>query len=309
MKVWALILAAVEQQGVCAMVSVAATEGSAPRDAGARIIVTRDGFHGTIGGGTLEWHAIAAAQSMLSRGSATKITSHALGPELGQCCGGRVQLATEIFDRSSLAMLRDIAAREARGRFTVRGRLAALDFSETFGASNRHVYLFGAGHVGRALVLALAPLPVDVRWIDSRPNAFPRVAPGNVTLVAAENPVAELAEAAGGSLVYVMTHSHALDLAVVDAALRNSSVSHVGLIGSATKRARFEKRLRTACVEPARVDGLICPIGIAGIASKEPAMIAAAAAAQILILDEQLRATETTADGATLQTAIAGGMK
>jgi xanthine dehydrogenase accessory factor len=265
---------------------VVRTEGSAPRDAGARLVVTPAGFHGTIGGGTLEWRAIAEAQGLLDRGAATKLSSHALGPDLGQCCGGRVQLATEIFNAASLPQLRDLAAREARGRFTLRGRIASLDIVESFGDDNRRLYLFGAGHVGKALVLALAPLPFDVRWIDARPGAFPGAVPRNVTL----RDSADLAEAPEGSIVYVMTHSHALDLAITDQALRNPRIAHVGLIGSATKRARFVKRLREAHVAEARIDGLICPIGVSGIRSKEPAMIAAATAAQLILLDESLRA-------------------
>ena len=286
MKTWALILKAVESHGRCALVSVVKTEGSAPRDAGARLVVTPEGFHGTIGGGALEWRAIAEAQALLDRGGAVKISSHALGPDLGQCCGGRVRLATEIFDRTSLPQLRDLAAREAQGRFTVKGRIAGLDLVESFGDDNRRLYLFGAGHVGKALVLALAPLPFDVQWIDSRPGAFPRAVPQNVTL----RDTADLAEAPDGSLVYIMSHSHALDLAIADRALRNPRIAHVGLIGSATKRARFVKRLREANVAPARIDGLICPIGVAGIRSKEPATIAAATAAQLILLDEGLRA-------------------
>ena len=117
MKIWTHILAALETHGRCAMVSVVKTEGSAPRDAGARLVVTPEGFHGTIGGGTLEWRAIAAAQAQLAGGSALKLSSHALGPELGQCCGGRVQLLTETFDRSSLAEVRGLAEREAQGPF------------------------------------------------------------------------------------------------------------------------------------------------------------------------------------------------
>ncbi len=292
MKTWALILRALESHSRCALVSVVKTEGSAPRDAGARLVVTPEGFHGTIGGGTLEWRAIAEAQSLLDRGAAVKLASHALGPDMGQCCGGRVQLATEIFDAASLAAVRDLAAREAQGRFTMRGRIASLDIMESFGEDNRRLYLFGAGHVGKALVLALAPLPFDVQWVDARPGAFPRAVPQNVTLAAS----ADLAEAPDGSLVYVMTHSHALDLAVTDSALRNPRIAHVGLIGSATKRARFVKRLREAHVAEARIEGLICPIGVSGICSKEPAMIAAATVAQLLVLDEGLRMNLSAAE-------------
>jgi xanthine dehydrogenase accessory factor len=290
MKVWAQILAAVEMQGRCALVSVVKTEGSAPRDAGARMVVTPEGYHGTIGGGTLEWRAIALAQAQFASGAAVKLSNHALGPELGQCCGGRVQLAIESFDRSGLATIQAFARREAEGPFSVTGRIQGLDVVETFGERPRRLYLYGAGHVGRALVLALAPLPFDVMWIDPRPAAFPRAMPGSVTPVEALHPVAELKHAPPGSLVYIMSHSHALDLAIADAALRNPAIAHVGLIGSATKRARFEKRLREAGVAEDRIAGLICPIGVPGIDSKEPAVIAAATAAQLLVLDEKLKA-------------------
>jgi xanthine dehydrogenase accessory factor len=289
MRVWAQILAAIETHGRCALVSVVKTEGSAPRDAGARLIVTPEGFYGTIGGGTLEWRAIAAAQAQLAGKPALKLSSHALGPDLGQCCGGRVQLATETFDRSAIADVRTLAERETKGRFTIKGRIPSLDVVESFGDESRRLYLFGAGHVARALVLALAPLAFEVFWIDPRPSAFPRAMPGNVRPVEALHPVSELKTAPEGSLVLVMSHSHALDLAITDAALRNPKIAHVGLIGSASKRVRFEKRLREAGVAEARIAGLICPIGLPGIRSKEPAAIAAATAAQLLVLDEQLR--------------------
>jgi xanthine dehydrogenase accessory factor len=292
MKTWPLILQALEEHGSCAMVSVVKVEGSAPREAGARLIVRPDGFHGTIGGGALEWRAIAAAQALLGRPLGIKLSSHALGPELGQCCGGRVQLATETFDRSNIAAVRELAEREARGPFILSRTYGPLEVIEHFGERNRTLYLFGAGHVGKALVLALAPLPFDIRWIDPRPESFPRAVPQNVTPVAATDPVAELAEPAPGSLALIMTHSHALDLAITDAALRHEQIAHVGLIGSTTKRARFEKRLGEAGVPGARIAALICPIGLSGIKSKHPAMIAASTAAQLLTLDEQLKKAE-----------------
>jgi xanthine dehydrogenase accessory factor len=289
MKTWSLILKTLETQGTCALVSVVATQGSAPREAGAHMIVTPDGYHGSIGGGTLEWRAIAAAQAMLGPNEAARITSHALGPELGQCCGGRVELSMEAFTRDSIARVKDLAEREGQGHFTVARQIAGRSVEQGFGEDRRRIYLFGAGHVGRALVLALAPLPFDVHWIDPRPGAFPRAVPQNVVLHQLEEPLRALANVQPGSFAFVMTHSHALDLAIVDAALRDPSIAHTGLIGSLTKRARFEKRLTEAGVDPARIEGLICPIGIAGIASKEPAMIATATAAQILVLDEALK--------------------
>lgn len=290
MKIWAQILAAVGAHGRCALVSVVKTEGSAPRDAGARMLVTPAGYSGTIGGGTLEWRAIALAQAQFVAGAAVKLSNHALGPELGQCCGGRVQLAIESFDRDALSTVREMAMREAEGPFSIKGRIQALDVVETFGVKPRRLYLFGAGHVGRALVLALAPLAFEVIWIDPRPAAFPRAVPGNVTLVEALHPVSELRTAPAGSFVFIMSHSHALDLAITDAALRNHEIAHVGLIGSSTKRVRFERRLREAGVAEDRIASLICPIGVPGIKSKEPAVIAAATAAQLLLLDENLKA-------------------
>ena len=275
------------------MVSVIRTAGSAPRDAGARMIVTPDGFHGTIGGGALEWRALAEAQALLDRGATVKLTTHALGPDLGQCCGGRADLATEVFDRTSHAAVRGFAAREAHGSFT----LTRHNNTMSFGEERRRLYLYGAGHVGRALVLALAPLPFEVMWIDPRPDAFPRAVPRNVTLAAN----ADLAEAPGGSLVFIMSHSHALDLAITDAALRSPRVAHAGLIGSASKRARFQTRLRQAGVPEHRIAGLICPIGIAGIHSKEPAAIAAATAAQVLALDEAIRLGTAAEDAPKLR--------
>jgi xanthine dehydrogenase accessory factor len=218
---------------------------------------------------------------MLARGASVKVTSHALGPDLGQCCGGRVDLATEVFDTSSLEAVGALVAHESQGPLSISRNNLTLRFGE----ERRCIYLFGAGHVGRALVLALAPLPFEVNWIDPRPDAFPRVVPPNVTLAAN----ADLPEAPDGSLVFIMSHSHALDLAVAGAALRNARIANVGLIGSVTKRARFEKRLHEAGVATDRIEGLICPIGVPGIRSKEPAAIAAATAAQIIMLDEVLR--------------------
>ena len=289
MKVWSHIVKILEAHGTCAMVSVVKVEGSAPREAGARIVVTPLGFHGTIGGGTLEWHAIAKAQALLGKPTQHKLSSHSLGPDLGQCCGGRVQLVTEVFAANDLVEAKGFAMQEEKGVFAVSGRILAPDFTEQFGDSNRKLYLFGAGHVGRALVLALAALPFDIMWIDPREGAFPSAVPSNVTLIRSENPVAELSNAPVDSFALVMTHSHPLDLEIIDVVLRNPSFAYAGLIGSATKRARFSKRLREAGVPDENISALVCPIGISSIKSKHPAAIAAATAAQLLERDELLR--------------------
>jgi len=283
-RVWQQIASALARDGSCALVSVVATQGSAPRDAGAHMVVTPMGYHGTIGGGTLEWQAMAQAQALMERGPAARLTTHALGPDMGQCCGGRVTLMTEAFSSAQLGEAQALAAREAEGEVEITRNGVMLHF----GGSTRAILLFGAGHVGRALVMAMAPLPCAVRWIDPRPNAFPAVVPSNVTL-SDSDPVMEAAAAPEDSFVFIMSHSHALDLAITDAALRNPHVVRTGLIGSATKRARFEHRLKAAGVPEDRISALICPIGVPGIAGKEPAVIAAATAAQILVLDEALR--------------------
>jgi xanthine dehydrogenase accessory factor len=286
------------------MVSVLRVEGSAPREVGARLILNARGFHGTIGGGALEWRALAEAQRRLPGGRSLTVTSHALGPELGQCCGGRVALLTEVFDDTCLADARKLAMAEASGTFRTEGRLlanrvdrtivsqpvAAADIMiEQFGETKRPLYLFGSGHVGRALVLALAPLSFAIRWIDSRPDAFPAALPGDVEPITTLDPVAELAAAPPGTFLLVMTHSHALDLAIVDRALRHDRFPYVGLIGSASKKARFLSRLRQAGVAEQGLAAFKCPIGVDGISSKEPAVIAAATVAELLARDEVLR--------------------
>jgi xanthine dehydrogenase accessory factor len=293
MKIWAHIAKTLEAHGTCAMISVVKVEGSTPREAGARIVVTPLGFHGTIGGGTLEWQAIAKAQALLGKPTQHKLSVHSLGPDLGQCCGGRVELVTEVFARSDLAAARDLATREEIGVFAVMGRILAPEFTEQFGASNRKLFLFGAGHVGRALILALAPLPFDVIWIDPREGAFPAAVPSNVVTIQSENPAGEIANVPAGSFALVMTHSHALDLEIIDAVLRSPRFAYAGLIGSATKRARFSKRLREAGVPGENISAMVCPIGIPSIKSKHPAAIAAATAVQLLERDEVMRCAES----------------
>ncbi len=273
MNRWATLTRAIESHGPCALISVRSVKGSTPRDTDAWMIVTPNGFHGSIGGGTLEWKAMAEAQAMLAKQQKMRVMDFTLGPDLGQCCGGRMQIEIEIFDTNSASK---IAEQQALGS----------------APKPRSIFLFGAGHVGRALVLALAPLPFQVMWIDPRPNAFPSAVPTNVKLIQPDDPLSCLEDVPSGSLVFVMSHSHALDLAIVDATLRIENISHVGLIGSATKRARFGKRLAEAGVSAARIQGLICPIGVAGITSKHPAAIAAAVVAQVLQLDSELCAME-----------------
>jgi len=261
METFRRLIEAIEAEGAAALITLAETAGSAPREAGARMVVRASGgFYGTIGGGELEHEALEEARAALAAGRGpSHRRSVALGPELGQCCGGRVVWRIETFDKRDLGEL------------------------GLFGEAATPVYLFGAGHVGRALALALAPLPFAVRWIDPRPDEFPQFAPANAKLVAAADPPAELKAAPDGALVLAITHSHPLDLAVVAEALRQDRFAYVGMIGSATKRARFVSQLRAAGIAEARVAKLVCPIGAPGIVGKEPAVIAVAVAAQLLM--------------------------
>lgn len=300
------LVGSIEAEGAAALVSLVTTEGSSPREAGARMVVRPSGdFHGSIGGGELEWRALAEARMALHAGrGAARRRVVALGPELAQCCGGRVEWRIETFDARDLEALAPLLAAERAGAFAVVARtladgrvarsiadeaaggepLTAGAWRERFGADANALYLFGAGHVGRALTLALAPLPFALRWIDSRADAFPAWAPPNATLVHARDPPTELAGAPDGALIVVMTHSHPLDLAIVAEALRQDRFAYVGLIGSQTKRARFVGQLRAADYTEAAIAKLVCPIGLPGVVGKEPAVIAASVAAQLLLV-------------------------
>ena len=324
MRAFRRLVEAIEAEGSAALVTLARVEGSSPREAGTRMVVRPSGgFHGTVGGGALEFAALEAANEALrsGRGPARR-RSLALGPELGQCCGGRVEWRVETFDKRDLDDLSAFAIAEggALAALSARlgpdgrvqrtlgssaserrlARLAEASWTEPLGVLVRAVYLFGAGHVGRALALALAPLPFAVRWIDPRRDAFPTHAPASVTLIHAPEPAAELVSAPDSALVVVMTHSHALDLEIVAEALRVERFGYVGLIGSATKRARFLSQMRAAGLMEVQLARLVCPIGVPGLESKDPAVIAASTAAQLLIVSESLAREEDEAPDARL---------
>lgn len=303
MEVWPRILGIVEAGEACVLVTVLADRGSVPRAAGARMIVRADGsFHGTIGGGALEWQALARAQALVQRdGARTSLMSQSLGPDLGQCCGGHVTLGLELFDVRDRETVAELARAEAAGPFvcltdttgepfrrqilppgSATGSRAPRAYCESFGRDLPVVAVFGAGHVGRAIVIALAPLPFRVVWSDRRPSAFPEVVPANA-MTTRDAPSAVLRALPDGAQVLVLTHSHAEDLAIVAEALASGRFAHVGVIGSQTKRARFLRRLADLGLGEAAAR-LRCPIGLPGLADKEPAVIAASVAAECLIL-------------------------
>lgn len=250
-----------------AHIRVLQARGSTPREAGAAMLVTAAASHGTIGGGRLEAEAIGRARSLLALpadAAAPVLLDISLGPEIGQCCGGRVRLRIM---RADTALQQEIAA------------------SEQVAAAQRPLVLvFGAGHVGRALCDALALLPLRVWWIDGRPGAFDGIAsaPAVSRLTEADGDGERwIAAAPPGSAVVVMTHSHALDALITEAALRRSDLAYVGLIGSRTKRRRFLAGFRDAGLPEQALGRLVCPIG-AGLDDKRPEVIAALVAAELL---------------------------
>jgi xanthine dehydrogenase accessory factor len=291
---------AVEAEGAGALVTLAEVKGSAPRERDAFMVVRPSGaFHGTIGGGALEFEAIAHACEALSRMAPAHQRKRSLGPDLGQCCGGMVKLRIECFNRADLPQielwaqaerdpdLRLLRREEPQGSVLRRvaehpADLAPGEEEERYAPPTTQILLFGAGHVGRALALALAPLPFALRWIDPRADWFPAACPANAQPVATTDPAAELNEAPPGAFILVMTHSHPLDLDIVARALQLGNFPYVGLIGSATKRARFESRLRDMGVDAGRIAGLVCPIGAPRVRDKSPAVIAATVAAELL---------------------------
>jgi xanthine dehydrogenase accessory factor len=244
------------------VVQVAETQGSVPREPGTRMLVCAREVAGTVGGGHLEFEAIRLAREALSQGRPISFSQRfPLGPRLGQCCGGVVTLRWALLDEAAWA-----AWPEAPGRF--------------------HLQLYGAGHVGQALVRLLATLPCRVQWIDEREEAFPAQWPSGwpsqVERVCVDSVEAEVRHAPHDACYLVMTHQHDLDLRITEAIARRGDFRYFGLIGSKTKRARFEHRLAERGIPADILRRITCPIGIPDITGKEPEVIAVAVAAQLL---------------------------
>jgi xanthine dehydrogenase accessory factor len=247
------------------LVKVHSTEGSAPRDAGAWMAVFADSCLGTIGGGHLEHQAMARAHELLAGqgDEVPEIMRMALGPSLGQCCGGVVHLSLQRVSAASLPALRL--------------RLVA---------QRMPVALFGGGHVGHALAEVLARLPVALHWIDSREGIFPATLPAHVLCEHSEPVHGAVASLAPGSRVLIMSFSHAEDLDVLAQCLARQrklgDLPFIGLIGSQTKWATFRHRLEARGYSADELAHVTCPIGVPGIQGKEPEVIAVAVAAQLL---------------------------
>lgn len=272
------VAAALAGAGRGVMALITQVRGSAPRDAGAAMLVTADGLIGSVGGGTVEWRALETARAMLADPSPVPASvEFPLNPALDQCCGGRIRLA--------FAPLTAAAA----PRFAAAGPVALWEGGPVWTPDppRRAVHVYGAGHVGAALVRALAPLPLRVRWIDARAGVLADPPPG-VEPIETPLPEAEAARAPD-ALHLVMTHSHAVDLEIVAAALE-AGAGFVGLIGSATKRATFLSKLRARGLAEARLAALVCPIGLPSLRDKRPAVIAASVAADLLLREATMQA-------------------
>lgn len=300
-------------------VVVASVRGSAPREPGACMLVDSRGVTGTIGGGHLEQEAIVIAREQLGQTEVAdpiRICRMTLGRDLAQCCGGAVDLWLERLTREDRVWLSAATAcaqasnamlitRATRGmperRYGVAATTEPFDrirleldehglptLRERIDAPTTPLWLYGAGHVGRAVVRALAELPFRVTWIDSRAELLSDVVPPNTRTCHTEDPASMARGAPAAACHLVMTHDHGVDFDLCHAILTRGEFAWLGLIGSASKAAKFRARLARAGVSKERIARLVCPIGVGGITSKLPAAIAAGVTVQLLQELEQV---------------------
>ncbi|KKB07268.1 xanthine dehydrogenase accessory protein XdhC [Devosia chinhatensis] len=243
----------------CELTSV---RGSSPREQGTFMLVGRETTFGTIGGGALEYMVIDHARRLIAEGRAEAAMDVPLGPEIGQCCGGRVAVSLRVADKNLRLALADIIRAETERA--------------------PYIAVFGAGHVGRVLAQILALLPVRVEVIDTRREELSLLAPGiSQRLVAMPEMVVRAAPA--GSAFVIMTHDHALDFLIVAEALGRTDAAYVGMVGSQTKRAKFASWFIDQGGDAKALERLVLPIGAQGLGDKRPAVIAALAAAEIMV--------------------------
>ena len=317
MSEWiAQALSAVRRGEALAMTSIVGAQGSTPRELGARMLVWDDRFTGTIGGGSLERQALDQARKLLTQDTRRHaLQDYPLGPLLGQCCGGRVRLLVERIDGASLAWLEDAArACETQQAFRLQADIEGGDLersvqpaagqdpadnsprtpipevrrlSELMQPARPKLVIFGAGHVGQAVARAFAPLPFDLEWLASREDLRPEAGGTHAEILSEDDLEACIEAAPPGVLFAVFTHSHDLDYRLTRAALAKGDFGYLGLIGSRTKRARFDSRLKADGITDAQLARLTCPIGLQTLRSKAPAVIAVALAAELLALTQE----------------------
>jgi xanthine dehydrogenase accessory factor len=262
------------------VVSIASTQGSVPREAGTWMAVFASQIVGTIGGGHVEFEAIAEARALLKDRESTPDAyekRYVLGPSLGQCCGGVMTLHYEKHSYSGTKYA---------------GYIQKTPLNSVFNPishqKHQNVALFGGGHVGKAIVHILNTLPMQVMWIDSRDEIFPTELPQNVVCEHSDPVQAAVNDLAADSHVLIMSFSHAEDLDIVAACLlrqrERADLPFVGLIGSKTKWATFRHRLEDRGFSEAELAHITCPIGVDGVKGKEPEVIAVGVAAQLLNL-------------------------
>ena len=237
-----------EKSKAYVIVTVLEVRGSSPREEGAKMIVTEDQSYLSIGGGNLEYQAIALSRELILEGGlVSRIEDFPLGPKLGQCCGGKVRLLFESFPAEAV-----------------------------------RISIFGAGHVGKALVGILSQLPYRIRWIDNREHEFPRETPGNVEKVVSGRPHLDIRSSSMSEYFIVMSHSHKIDFEIVQAVLKMGNYRYLGLIGSESKKKRFESRLIKRGVPDDQISRLSCPMGIGQITGKSPIEVAVSVASELI---------------------------
>lgn len=319
---WPMIVVhSLQRHPAVVRIVMASVQGSAPREAGVCMLVSEGSIHGTVGGGQLEWQALTLARAMLAgEGAAASTHRLVLGGDLGQCCGGVVELWIERYTQDDLDLLHQAqhAMQDGRAlmistlsahslerrvvcddrshssgdpmllasRDSVRPRITRsggnIELIERLDDAMMPLWLYGAGHVGQALARIVIQLPFRLTWIDSRAELFPTQVPEKVRLLHSTEPVSTVAAAPAGACYAIMTHSHSLDYALCRSILSRGDFAWAGLIGSHSKAARFRSRLARHAMTAERIDSLVCPIGVRGIQSKWPAAIAVAIAAQLL---------------------------
>jgi len=297
----------IARDGGVVRASLVGVRGSAPREAGAMMLISTSDIWLTIGGGTLEFEIMTKGRAMLASPATLwqrQVISAALGPDMGQCCGGHVKVLLERFGKAEDAVLAGLVT-SRRVAHPLAGRTPPVDggdaaigpdangsvFVAPVMQPGRPIFLYGAGHVGRALAPHLVALELDLHWVDVAATRFPDNIPNGATRVVARDPTVIAAHAPADAIHLVMTHSHAVDEALCYRILAGSGFARLGLIGSATKAARFRSRLAKAGLAQDCLDQLVCPVGLPEITGKHPARVALSIAAGVAVWQQELDET------------------
>ncbi|MFK7871508.1 MAG: xanthine dehydrogenase accessory protein XdhC [Roseobacter sp.] len=300
------LISACKAHGRVARVVVAGVRGSVPREVGAAMLVWDGGQSGTIGGGALEYELAQRAREQTQIGH-YRVSRHALGPDMGQCCGGAVEILTEVFDlKAALALSEDVIVRGPGpmplevSRLLARWRREGAQVAPTclkgwmvepVKHATRPVWIWGAGHVGRALVSVLCPLPdFSITWVDTSADRFPATLPDGVEQLVASVPAEAVRFSPPEAAHFILTYSHVIDLDLCDAMLSHGC-DDISLIGSATKWVRFRKRLIARGHAPVSVGQIACPIGNPAL-GKHPQAIALGVASALLVAQSQTQKAE-----------------